>query len=74
MGKNVKDRLGDPDHRMGYRDSTLRARLTDSEYTAVCRWMRSDRAVLDEETGEIVNSARDVQRFLRIVPDTPFWD
>ena len=71
---SVKERLGDPDHRLGYRDSTLRSRLTDCEYTAVRRWMRSDRGVIDEVTGEIVNSALDVQRFLRIVPDMSLWD
>ena len=70
---SIKARLGEPDHEMGYRDATLRERLTPDEYAGFSKWM-GGQTVCGDGFGGMVCYTYDVKRYFRIIPGKEVFD
>lgn len=70
---HVIDRLGQPDHELGYTKRALESRLGGGEMTALDTWMIGQTMALDETEGPVYYTW-DVQRFFGVVPGREVFD
>ena len=61
--------LPKPAHRYGYTNDQIHEIFpTAEEYSAFGRWMNGQTGAIDDETGQLITYANDVERFIAGLP------